>query len=87
MSLKRMEIGVEGFVFSDFCQRCQKIMEHSIELEGKEMLGVCTSCGEKRSIEEPNQVYYPKTDLWVTRFKIGNISSVVVGKLLDATKP
>jgi len=81
-----MGIRVESFAFSDFCQRCQKIMEHRIELEGRDLFGVCTSCGEKRSIEEPNQVYYPKTDLWVTRFKIGNIPSVVVGKLLDAAK-
>jgi hypothetical protein len=33
-----------------------------------------------------NQVYYPKTELWVTRFKIGNLASVVTGKLLDAVK-
>jgi len=33
-----------------------------------------------------NQVYYPKTDLWVTRFKIGNLPSVVTGKLLDVAK-
>jgi len=33
-----------------------------------------------------NQVYYPKTELWVTRFKIGNLASVVAGKLLDAAK-
>jgi len=34
----------------------------------------------------PTQVHYPKTDLWVTRFKIGNLPSVVAGKLLDASK-
>ena len=33
-----------------------------------------------------NQVYYPKTELWVTRFKIGNLPSVVAGKLIDAAK-
>jgi len=33
-----------------------------------------------------NQVYYPKNELWVTRFRIGNLPSVVAGKLLDATK-
>jgi hypothetical protein len=33
-----------------------------------------------------NQVYYPKTDLRVTRFKVGNLSSVAAGKLLDAAK-
>ena len=33
-----------------------------------------------------HQVYYPKTELWVTRFKVGNLPSVVAGKLLDAAK-
>jgi hypothetical protein len=77
---------VMNFAFSDFCQHCQKIMEHRIELEGRELLGVCGSCGEKRPIDEPNQVFYPKMDLWVTRFKIGNLPSVVSRKLLDAVK-
>jgi hypothetical protein len=33
-----------------------------------------------------NPVYYPKTDLWVTRFKIGSIQNVVSGRLLKALK-
>jgi hypothetical protein len=33
-----------------------------------------------------NQVYYPLQKLWVTRFKIGNLPSVVTGKLIDAAK-
>lgn len=77
---------IEGFAFSDFCERCQKVMEHKITLEGKEFNGTCTSCGEKRPLTAINQVFYPKTDLWVTRFKIGNLPSVVSGKLLDAAK-
>jgi hypothetical protein len=77
---------VSGFAFNDFCQRCQKIMEHRIEVQGKELSGICSSCGDKRAVRQPSQVYYPKTDLWVTRFKIGNLQSLVAGKLLDAIK-
>ena len=77
---------VEGFVFNDFCLKCQKVMEHRITIDGKEFIGVCVSCGERRRMTNVNQVYYPKTDLWVTRFKIGNLPSVVAGKLLDASK-
>ena len=77
---------VEGFAFGDFCQRCQKVVEHKVELHGKALIGVCASCGEKRTMTDANQVYYPKTDLWVTRFKVGNIQNVVTGKLLDAAK-
>jgi hypothetical protein len=61
-------------------------MEHKIVTEQRELFGVCCSCGRKRLMTDVNQVYYPKTDLWVTRFKIGNLPSVVTGKLLDATK-
>ncbi len=77
---------MEGFTFNDFCLRCQKVMEHRIEREGKELYGICFSCGERRPLIEVKQVYYPKTDLWVTRFKIGNLPSVVAGKLLDAMR-
>ena len=77
---------MDGFAFNDFCQHCQKVMEHGIEFENKALSGVCKRCGEKRPITGANQVYYPKTDLWVTRFKIGNIQNVVAGKLLDAVK-
>jgi DNA-directed RNA polymerase subunit RPC12/RpoP len=77
---------VEGFSFGDFCMKCQKVVAHRIELDGKELLGVCSSCGQRRVMTDVNQVYYPKTDLWVTRFKIGNLLSVVAGKLLDAAK-
>lgn len=81
-----MESLIEGFVFNDFCLQCQKVMEHKIASLGNEFLGVCSSCGQKRLMVDLNQVYYPETDLWVTRFKIGNIPSVVTGKLIDAAK-
>jgi DNA-directed RNA polymerase subunit RPC12/RpoP len=77
---------VEGFSFSEFCLKCQKIMEHRVEVERKDFFGVCSSCGQRRLMTGVNQVYYPKTELWVTRFKIGNLASVVTGKLLDAAK-
>lgn len=81
-----MESVVEGFAFNDFCLQCQKVTENKIALEGKEFFGICSSCGRKRLMTGPNQVYYPKTDLWVTRFKISNLPSVVTGKLIDAAK-
>jgi DNA-directed RNA polymerase subunit RPC12/RpoP len=77
---------VEGFSFSEFCLKCQKIMEHRVEVERNDFFGVCSSCGQRRLMTGVNQVYYPKTELWVTRFKIGNLASVVTGKLLDAAK-
>lgn len=82
---EKMDV-VEGFAFNDFCLQCQKIVEHRIMLEPKEFFGVCSSCGRKRPMTGLNQVYYPKTQLWVTRFKISNLPSVVAGKLLDAVK-
>jgi len=77
---------VEGFVFNDFCLECQKVREHKVVSEHREFFGVCSSCGQRRLMTDLNQVYYPKTDLWVTRFKIGNLPSVVTGRLLDAAK-
>ena len=53
-------------------------------MEGKELFGVCSTCGERRIMTDLTQVYYAKTDLWVTRFKVGNLPSVVAGKLLDS---
>ena len=79
-----MGIVVEGFVFSDFCLRCQKVTEHKVEAEGKDLIGMCQSCGEHCKMTELKQMYYPTSELWVTRFKIGNLPSVVTGKLLDA---
>lgn len=77
---------MEGFSFSEFCLKCQKIMEYRVDVEGKDFFGACSSCGQSRSMTDLNQVFYPKTELWVTRFKIGNLASVVTGKLLDAVK-
>ncbi|MGP8070542.1 MAG: hypothetical protein ACLP5V_11695 [Candidatus Bathyarchaeia archaeon] len=77
---------VEGFSFSEFCLKCQKAIEHKVEVERKDFFGICSSCGQNRLMTDLNQVYYPKTELWVTRFKIGNLPSVVTGKLLDAVK-
>ena len=81
-----MGIQMEGFVFTDYCSECQRTTEHKILLEGKELFGACSSCGEKCALTEVKQVHYPKTDLWVTRFKIRNLSSVVAGKLLDTVR-
>jgi len=77
---------VEGFSFSDFCIKCQKVSEHKIEFDGKDFFGICPSCSRSRILAGISQVYYPKTSLWVTSFKIGNLPSVVAGKLLDASK-
>jgi hypothetical protein len=77
---------VEGFSFSDFCLRCQKVTEHKVQVDDKHVFGSCQSCGEQRPMIDLNQVYYEATKLWVTRFKIGNLPSVVTGKLLDAVK-
>jgi hypothetical protein len=81
-----MESVIEGFAFNDYCLQCQKIMEHKIAVESKAFLGICTSCSTKRPMTGVNQVYYPRTKLWVTRFKIGNLPSVVTGRLIDASK-
>lgn len=81
-----MENMLDGFVFNDFCLQCQKIIEHKVALEANEFFAVCSKCDHKRRMIDLNQVYYPKTDLWVTRFKVGNLPSVVAGKLLDAVK-
>lgn len=77
---------VGGFSFSDFCLKCEKAMEHRVEVERKDFFGTCSSCGQSRLMTDLNQVFYPRTELWVTRFKIGNLASVVTGKLLDAAK-
>lgn len=77
---------LEGFSFNDYCLRCQKVAEHKITQEEKLLFGVCSSCSQKRPLTDLNQLYYPKTELWVTRFKVGNLPAAVAGKLLDALK-
>ena len=81
-----METSIGGFAFNDFCQRCQRVAEHAIIAERKEIKGKCSICSEKRLITEVSQLYYSNTDLWVTRFKIGNLTNVVTGKLLDTVR-
>ena len=77
---------IDGFTFNDFCLICQKVMEHKVALEGIDFFGVCGSCENRRPMTDLNEVYYPKTDLWVTRFKIGNLPSVVTGRLAKSSK-
>jgi hypothetical protein len=81
-----MESVVEGFVFNDYCLQCQKVTEHKVAVQSKEFFGICCACSRQRPMTGVNQVYYPRTELWVTRFKIGNLPSVVTGKLMDASK-
>src|SRR3989304_539728 len=81
-----MENMVDGFVFNDFCLQCQKVMEHKVALEGNEFFAVCSKCDQKRHMINLNQVYYPKTDLWVTRFKVGNLPSIRGVTLLVAIR-
>ena len=81
-----MGIQMEGFVFNDYCFQCQRTTEHKILLERMELFGACSLCGEKRALTEVKQVHYQNTDLWVTRFKIGNLPSVVAGKLLETVR-
>ena len=84
--LAALESVIEGFAFNDFCIQCNKVAEHRITLQGKEFLGVCSSCGQKRLMTNISETYYPQSDLWVTRFRIGNIPSVVTGKVPDGAK-
>jgi hypothetical protein len=81
-----METTIQEFTFNDFCQRCQRVMEHKIIIEGKMLEGKCLTCGLNRPITEADQVYYSNTDLWVTRFKIGNLPNVVTGKLFETIR-
>jgi hypothetical protein len=85
-----MRTKVDDFEFNDFCLQCQKITQHDVMIESKQLFGVCSTCTQVRPMTDVKQVYYRNTDLWVTRFKIGNLPSVVAGKLLDTinqTKP
>jgi hypothetical protein len=75
---------INGFTFYDFCQPCQKITKHRIAADNSSVLGVCESCQLQRPLTELVEVFYKETDLWVTRFKISNMSNVVAGKLLVA---
>ena len=81
----RMRI-IDGFAFYEFCQSCQKIAKHRIETDSSIGLGVCESCDHSQQLFELNEVFYDKTDLWVTRFKMNNMNNVVVGRLLHALR-
>ena len=81
----RMRI-IDGFTFYEFCQFCQKIAKHRIETDSSMVLGVCESCAHSQQLSELNEVFYDKTDLWVTRFKMSNMNNVVVGRLLHALR-
>jgi len=86
VAIRTVRTQVEGFAFNDFCLQCQKVTEHKIVSENQQLYGICSSCNESRQLTEVKQVHYAKADLWVTRFKIGNLPSVVTGKLLDAIR-
>lgn len=77
---------INGFTFYDFCQLCQKITKHRIAADNSSVLGVCEACQFQRPITELAEVFYQETDLWVTRFKISNMSNVVAGNLLVAIR-
>lgn len=50
------------------------------------VVGVCESCDHSQQLSELVEVFYDKTDLWVTRFKMSNMNNVVVGRLLHALR-
>jgi len=76
---------VQGFTFNDYCDRCDKVQEHRINIEAGRVFAVCSACSRTSELSDLNQIYYPKTELWVTRFKIDNTTPcAVAGKLLDA---
>ena len=77
---------IDGFEFNDYCQKCQRVKEQKIAADNSSFVAVCESCQLKRPIIELKQEFYPKTSLWVTRFKVGNQSGIVTGKLADAIK-
>jgi hypothetical protein len=77
---------IDGFKFNDFCQQCQNVREHTIAVDNSTVIGMCDICKFQRPLTELRQEFYSKTSLWTTRFKIGNLSSVVEGKLVDAIR-
>jgi hypothetical protein len=77
---------IDGFAFYDLCQFCQKIVKYNIEADKSMVLGVCESCQQPQPLSELKEIFYIETDLWVTRFKISNMSNVVTGRLLHALR-
>jgi len=76
---------INGFAFNDFCLGCRKVTENRITVNDS-VIGVCIGCASQRPLTDLRQVFYSKAGLWVTRFKVGNLSNVVVGKLLDSIR-
>ena len=77
---------INGFAFYDYCPFCQRIAKYRIEADNSSVLGVCESCEHPQPLSELKEVFYKKTDLWVTIFQIRNMSNVVTGKLLHAIR-
>ena len=77
---------IDGFTFYEFCQVCEKVAKHRIEADSSITLGICESCDHSLPLSELNEVHYDKTDLWVTRFIMGNMNNVVAGRLLRALR-
>jgi hypothetical protein len=75
---------IGGFTFNDFCQRCQNVTGHGIAASDSTVVGICSGCELRRLLTELRQIFYPKTTLWVTRFKVNNLDNVVAGRLLDS---
>ena len=84
-TLCKMRI-VDGFTFYEYCRFCQKIVKYRIESDQSTVLGVCQSCEHPEPLCELKETFYAKTDLWVTRFKMTNMNSVVTGRLLHALR-
>jgi len=82
--LANCRMRVSGFTFYDYCQSCQKVTKHRIEAEKLIVLGVCELCNLKQQLTELKEVFYERTNLQVTRFKMGNRNNVVTGNLLHA---
>ena len=77
---------INGFAFYEFCQSCKIITKYRIESDDSSVLGVCGSCEQQQALADLNEIFYEKSNLWVTRFKIGNMNNVVTGKLIYALR-
>jgi len=75
---------INGFAFYDYCQYCKMITKYRIETDNSSAIGVCESCEHSQALAELNEIFYQKTGLWVTRFKMSNMNNVVTGKLIHA---
>ena len=77
---------INGFMFFDFCQSCKMVTKFRIEADNSSVLGICEACEDHQPLTELNEIFYKKSDLWVTRFKMGNMNNVVTGKLIHALR-